>query len=181
MHFSRDKSVHGGAVFNERSIRGGRAYFEGSRRGGNTTPFPATDGSVRSGSGNNSMHFSRRPSSRDVSYHIFSGSMAGPDRSMHRTSSGQVAPLPAGVYLPIATPYSYRLSVVLDSISPDKNGRINKEDLISSLHKLGYKLNDQEAGELFDAVDVLREGSVQRDQLSASLLDWKWVQGTWVD
>jgi Ca2+-binding EF-hand superfamily protein len=180
MHFAADpdRSAHGGAVFKNRSVRGGQAYYENSRRG------PKLDSSTRSMSKATAAAIlaaaedaSRRcpPVSSDRS-----ASHRG-DASSHLASYIGNKPLPAGVYLPVATPYSRRLSVVLDSLDSDGDGRVARSDLQAALKKLGYRVEEAEAAELFDVVDVERRGAVERAELSASLLDWKWLQDTFKD
>lgn len=58
---------------------------------------------------------------------------------------------------------------------------MHRDNLAASLHRLGYKVDDAEANELFDAVDVERTGVLKRTELTASLLDWKSVQDTYKD
>ena len=107
--------------------------------------------------------------------------------SMHSNKSGEsalsstVVSVPAGVYLPVSTPYSRRLAVLLDTLDADSSGTIDRDELQEALQKMGYHIDDQEASELFDAVDVDRTGTVLKEDISASLVDWKWVQDTFAD
>jgi hypothetical protein len=71
--------------------------------------------------------------------------------------------------------------VLLDTLDTDSDGKVERKDLQEALVKMGYKIDDREAGELFDAVDVERRGIVAKADLSASLVDWKWVQDTFAD
>jgi calcium-dependent protein kinase len=198
MHFSRDneRSAHGGAVFKDRSVRGARAYQEASRHGGSNGSLDPS-GSYRfasAGAGSfrqRTASFFNREGSRSMKgpppggsihggsrYGSFHGGVGGGSR---RGGEGSGSSVPAGVYLPVSTPYSRRLAVLLDSLDADADGKVERKDLQTALKKMGYKIDDQEAGELFDAVDVERRGVVAKADLSASLVDWKWVQDTFAD
>ena len=204
MHFSKDKerSAHGGAVFKDRSYRGARAY-EASVHGGrdpstsqrmrrlpsysqfdvnNSDPSRRDDSSMHS-----SQNYWAANNKEDSSVHskqsYWPGSKEGSTRGggSRRGRPPINKMVPAGVYLPVATPYSRRLAVLLDTLDVDKDGKVKRADMQDALMKMGYKLDDREAGELFDAVDVERKGEVAKAELSASLLDWKWVQDTYAD
>jgi hypothetical protein len=171
MHFRPEPSTHGGAVFKERSVRSGAAYLEGSRRGGSAGGLPGLgafwDRSVRGGD--------RSSRGGDRSSRGGDRSSRGGDRSVRG----------AGVYLPIATPYSRRLATLLDSLGDGNNSGtgtlITRTSLRGSLKRLGYRVDNAEADSLFDLVDVGKKGQVSRTELSASLLDWKWVRDTYKD
>ena len=186
MHFSagEDRSAHGGAVFNERSVRGARAFQEASRHGGgnnsSSSMMSAGGGRRSSKDASSSYHFHAAYMQRSNSVKL--GSSGGGSLSLGRRGSTQhYQSVPAGVYLPVATPYSRRLAVLLDSLNTDEDGKIERSELQQALTKMGYRLNESEAGELFDAVDVERRGAVSKSELSASLVDWKWVQDTFAD
>lgn len=183
MHFraKNDRSAHGGAVFKDRSVRGARAYQEASLHGRGTgskdpsgsyrfaTAFTQRTANIFNKEGSRSMRGDR--------YGSFHGGVGG---SIRGEGSGG-GTVPAGVYLPVSTPYSRRLAVLLDSLDTDSDGKVDRQDLQTALIKMGYKIDATEAGELFDAVDVERRGTVAKADLSASLVDWKWVQDTYAD
>lgn len=54
--------------------------------------------------------------------------------------------------------------MLLDGIDINADGKVDRKELRLALQKLGYKVNDMEADELFDVVDVSR--SVLRAFLS---------------
>lgn len=203
MHFAEEsiKSDHSRSVFRERSIRGGQAYMENSSHGRNLL-----GGSLKSETNKDNS-----PTNVDPSHHaaIAMASVLRKNavqKHMHEESAcplpfdpagskldfedfsckkdledSECYHIPAGVYLPIATPYSRRLAVLLDSIDVDRDGRVAEEQLKQALKKLGYHLNDAEARELFEAIDVQRKGSIACSELSASLIDWKALQDTYKD
>lgn len=200
MHFSADKdrSTHGGAVFRDRSVRGARAYEASVHGGRDDDPSyrmrpvssysqqerMAEGGSKDEGSMHSRRSFKGLASKEEGSVHgkwammNKEGSTGGSRRGRPPRAQNLV---PAGVYLPVATPYSRRLAVLLDSLDVDRDGKVKRAGLQDSLVKMGYRLGDREAGELFDAVDVERQGEVGKAELSASLVDWKWVQDTYAD
>ena len=194
MHFTGDseRSAHGGAVFKDRSVRGARAYQEASRHGSKDPSgsyrFASAASMKRSGSMFN-REGSRRATTGSIhgggKYGSFNngvgGSVRGGVGGSLRGGEGSGSAVPAGVYLPVSTPYSRRLAVLLDSLDTDSDGKVDRSDLQTALVKMGYKIDDREAGELFDAVDVERRGTVLKADLSASLVDWKWVQDTYAD
>ena len=74
-----------------------------------------------------------------------------------------------------------RLTLLLDSLDVDSDGKVERGDLQAALHHMGFRLDDHEAAELFDAVDVERRGVVEKAELSASLLDWGEVQSLYTN
>lgn len=69
-----------------------------------------------------------------------------------------------------------RLNALLDSLDADSDGKVERADLQVALRHMGFRLDENESAELFDAVDVERRGSVAKAELSASLMDWEVVQ-----
>lgn len=184
MHFSADKdrSTHAGAVFKDRSVRGARAYQEASRHG-DASRDPSGSYRFAGAFNQRTENIFNKEGSRSVRgnrYGSFHGSVRN-GGSVHGEKPNGTTAVPAGVYLPVSTPYSRRLAVLLDSLDTDFDGKVQRKDLQTALLKMGYKIDDREAGELFDAVDVERRGIVAKADLSASLVDWKWVQDTYAD
>lgn len=165
MHFGqeKDKSAHGGNVFAQRSALSFRALSgEPSMRGGN---MYKANGSTRGG-GDSSFSVRRLFSRTDASQTTHQ------DRSQSMSSR---------LYLPTATPFSRQLVHLLDCIDIDADGNVNRSDLREALQKLGYEVKDKEVDELFDSIDVAQSGELSKAQLSAGLLDWKYVQDTFKD
>lgn len=69
-------------------------------------------------------------------------------------AAAKLIPPPWCRYLPISTPYSRRLAVLLDSLQAGPGGRVDRAGLAASLQKMGYRVDQAEAQELFDVVDV---------------------------
>lgn len=195
MHFASElqKSEHSNLVFKDRSVKGGKFFLEERKERSDCD-------AQREDTNNESSHRYGDPSyhaAKIIQDSIKKLKITNEARSEakigelkpqssdpdHSTANGSAAakPVPSGIYLPIATPYSRRLAVVLDSIDIDRDGRVNRKDLIESLEKLGYHLNNSEAMELFDAIDVERKGHIACAELSASLIDWKYLQDTFKD
>jgi calcium-dependent protein kinase len=206
MHFNQegDRSHHGSNVFISRSVLTGKALNETSQKGGNHLQRALTSMADRSSTLRNERsshgYNNNNPSSRgsvrgnDRSFSIKrmlkSPSMAGlPDNP----STAGIAAAAAGAagadrsvgrsirFLPIATPFSRRLAIVLDSIDIDADGRVNREDMRTALQKLGYQMDIDEIDELFDTVDVQHKGELSKSDLGAGLMDWKFVQDTYKD
>lgn len=200
MHFNQegDRSQHGSNVFISRSVRTGKALNESSQKGGNQFQRALVSMADRSSTLRNERsshgYYNNNSSSR--------GSVRGNDRSFsikQLFKSPSMAGLPdnpstAGIsaagdrsvgrsvrFLPIATPFSRRLAIVLDSIDIDADGRVNREDMRTALQKLGYQMDVDEIDELFDTVDVQHKGELSKSDLGAGLMDWKFVQDTYKD
>ena len=83
--------------------------------------------------------------------------------------------------LPQSTLYSRTLAQLLDTIHADRNGCVNKTSLYSLLVELGHAIDEKEAGEIFDSLDVERRGFVKREDIAASLIDWQDFRDTFKD
>lgn len=83
--------------------------------------------------------------------------------------------------LPRATIYSRNLAELLNRVQADNSGCINKLSLYSLLVELGHHIDEGEAGEIFNALDIKKRGFVKQEDIAASLIDWQDFQDTFKD
>lgn len=86
-----------------------------------------------------------------------------------------------GINLPKSTLYSRSLARMLERIQTDGDGRISKEALYKLLVDLGHTIGENEAAEIFDALDGDKKGYLHEEDIAAGLIDWKDFRDTFKD
>lgn len=83
--------------------------------------------------------------------------------------------------LPKSTLYSRSLARMFDQIQTDKDGRIGKDALYKLLVELGHGIGQDEATEIFNALDGDKKGYLEEEDIAAGLVDWQDYRDTFKD
>lgn len=87
--------------------------------------------------------------------------------------------------LPKSTLYSRSLAHMFEKIQSDGNGRIGKNALYKLLVELGHTIGENEAAEIFHALDGDKKGYLEEEDIAAGLIDWQDYRDTfkerWMD
>jgi calcium-dependent protein kinase len=76
----------------------------------------------------------------------------------------------------IDTPHASPLEYLYERLKFIDKNLVDRSVLAEGLRDLGYKLTDDEVDRLLDQLDVSMTGQVNKSQLAASQIDWKYLQ-----
>ncbi|WPT12103.1 Calcium-dependent protein kinase 34 [Picochlorum sp. SENEW3] len=127
-----------------------------------------------------SMHFAPDGKRSEHASRVFRERSVRSGRAFYE-QTGKMQGSTQTLSLPQATLYSRNLAELLDRIQADKSGCINKLSLYSLLVELGHNIDEQEADEIFNALDISKKGYVKQEDIAASLIDWQDFQDSFKD
>eukprot|EP00889_Picochlorum_renovo_P007836 jgi/Picre1/34866/NNA_002332.t1 len=127
-----------------------------------------------------SMHFAPDGKRSEHARQVFRERSVRSGRAFYE-QTGKMQGSTQTLSLPQATLYSRNLADLLDRIQADKSGCINKLSLYSLLVELGHNIDEQEADEIFNALDISKKGYVKQEDIAASLIDWQDFQDSFKD